>query len=125
MSLCHKCGKETGGAKFCPHAACGELQQNIQIERKQAAPSFNKEKQNSKKELFEQKIKEAAPKEVFSLFSFRFSLFCLKCFYLQKVKKKKTWAQTNTGGDMYGQGKVLFTRKEFVFRLLNFKKRKV
>ena len=81
---CHKCEKPTGGAKFCPNPACGELQQNIQIERKAPASSFQKEQGKKKKDFFEQEIKKAAP---------------------TKVEKKKTWAQTNTGGDHYGQGK--------------------
>lgn len=82
MSSCVKCQKDTGGAKFCP--VCGQLQPG-EPTRKVASPSpFQKEKQTGKKDFFEQKIAEAAPKQ---------------------VTKKKTWSQTNSGGDMYGTGK--------------------
>lgn len=78
---CVKCSKDTGGSKFCP--SCGQLQPGEPM-RSHAPATFQKEKQGQKKDFFEQKIKDAAPKD---------------------VKKKKTWSQTNSGGDMYGGGK--------------------
>ena len=78
---CVKCEADLGGAKFCP--VCGQL--NGGPSGKVAKPhAVTKEDKKKKSEFFEQKIKEAAPKE---------------------VAKKKTWAQTESGGDMYGQGK--------------------
>jgi len=81
--LCVKCGGETGGAKFCPIPTCGELQPGGPTKSPRTAATFNA-KSPRKAEFFEQKIKDAAPKE---------------------AKVKKTWKQGATGGDMYGTGK--------------------
>jgi uncharacterized Zn finger protein (UPF0148 family) len=79
---CVKCEADLGGAKFCP--ACGQLNGGPSSTKVAKPATVQKEEKKLKKDYFEQKIKEAAPKE---------------------VSKKKTWAQTNTGGDMYGAGK--------------------
>ncbi len=78
---CSACAADLAGAKFCP--ACGQL--NGGPSGKVSAPAaVKKEDKKKKSAFFEEQIKAAAPK---------------------KVEKKTTWAQTKTGGDMYGQGK--------------------
>ena len=82
---CSRCGFDTQGAKFCPAPSCGQLQPQAERE-KVSKPSFaQKEEKKTKAAYFEEQIKAAAPKDA--------------------MTKKKTWATTSTGGDMYGTGK--------------------